>query len=247
MDYIHLEKITRNAIPLYDLLSEWSWKKFELYDKRYSNQDYRCAFFGTFCEIVLWILVQLENFSNHNPDLIIQKRFSKLQDSSRAQILLQIDNINRQSFVTAIMFLIEDFINQILLALGRKPEIPYKNNIKTITKLLFEGSFQKFNILYSPYLIRNSLHNNGYIKILNDEFDLEIGEKTYQFKKDIQITFAGWDNLFILTDEILKIIIEIIENKNIESIYVTTRNTSHCYCCLNLRSYQYLDNQKTLF
>ena len=35
----------------------------------------------------------------------------------------------------------------------------------------------------------------------------------------MQITFAGWDNLFILTDEILKIIIEIIENKNIKSIY----------------------------
>jgi hypothetical protein len=62
------------------------------------------------------------------------------------------------------------------------------------------------------------LHNNGYIKILNDEFDLKIGEKTYQFKKDKQITFADWDNLFILTDEILRTIIEIIGNKNIGSI-----------------------------
>ena len=38
--------------------------------------------------------------------------------------------------------------------------------------------------LYVLYLVRNTLHNNGFIKVLGKDFDLVIDGETISFKKN---------------------------------------------------------------
>ena len=218
MTFISLQETNRITIPFCETLLQEVWKKSVYYYSIYGEEDYRYSFFATYSATLLWALVQLENFSNHNPDSIIKNRFDTLKKSSLAQLLLQYDTINRQSFVVVTMALVEDFINSVCQEVFSKTYPNYSQNIKKLCDKIFPENQYKFHVLYSLYLIRNSLHNNGYIKILNQGFDLQIGAKKYVFQKGQQITFSGWNNLLIITKELLNIIIQIIENKDIKLI-----------------------------
>ena len=227
MSVTSLENTNRVAIPCYDDLFRKVFNTFNIHAKIYGKEDYRCVFYGTYCETLLWTLVQLENLSNHNPKPIISKRFKNLTPSSRAQILLQYDTINRQAFVSVTMAQVEDFINALCQELFGKSFTYYAISIKKLCNKIFPQKPSKYYSLYALYLIRNSMHNNGYIKILKDDFDLQIGSTIYKFRKGEQISFAGWDNICIITGELLNIINETIENKNIHSI--SRINHTHVY------------------
>jgi hypothetical protein len=213
-----LQELTRNATPFCETLFRQVWQDFIKFGKKYGNDDYRSVFFGTYCETLLWTLVQLENFSNHNPDPIIKKRFAVLKRSSLAQILLQYDTINRQSFTVVTMALVEDFINAICEELFGKTFPKYSISIQRLCDRIFPASQDKFNRLYSLYLVRNTLHNNGFLKILKNDFNLQIGSRLYQFRKGQQLTFTGWQDLFIITGDLISVITELIENPNILGI-----------------------------
>lgn len=218
MSYINLQQTNRKIIPFYDSLLKETWKHFLNYDKIYGQEDYRSVYFGTLVSSILWTISQLEIFSNHIPNPIICNRFDNLEESSFAQILVQYDTINRKTFVFDTMALSEDFMNSICIEVFKKQFNTYKESIDEITKSIFSGGQDKLNILYSLYLVRNSLHNNGFIKRKIQEFDLTIETKTYSFRNNSQITFSGWDNLHILIQKLLETIVEIIENPIIKNI-----------------------------
>ena len=71
-------------------------------------------------------------------------------------------------------------------------------------------------ILNLPAITRNSLHNNGYHK--EKDFDATIGSKTYEFQKDKQVNFAGWDNFYIMFDELLNIIEIILKSSDVKQL-----------------------------
>ncbi len=72
------------------------------------------------------------------------------------------------------------------------------------------------DILNLPAVTRNSLHNNGYHT--EKDFEVRIGRRTYKFEKDTQVRFAGWDNLFIMFDELLDVLEVIIESAKVKHI-----------------------------
>ena len=218
MEIVSIQQLNRDAIPSYDSLFQDVWNNFVKYDSKYGKDDYRSIFYGTYSETLLWALVQLEIFSNHIPKPIIKNRFDNLKPSSLAQVLLQYDTINRQAFVVVTMALVEDFINAICQELFRISFTNYSKAIENLCNKIFPNDLTKFHGLYSLYLIRNSLHNNGSVKILKNDFDLHLEGRKYEFRRGQQITFAGWDNLPIIVRHLLNIITEIIENKNIQSI-----------------------------
>lgn len=127
MELVNLHDLTRQAIPMYDKLFRTTYQFAMNYGKQYSIHDYRYNYFIILSELILWTIIQLEIFSNHNPDLIIERRFEKLTEKSKHQILLQLDTFNRQNFINSAMFISDDFINSVLSKLTKTSN--YKNNI----------------------------------------------------------------------------------------------------------------------
>jgi hypothetical protein len=70
-------------------------------------------------------------------------------------------------------------------------------------------------VLNAPAQVRNSLHNNGYAGF---NFEITLRGRTYNFIKDQQVKFTGWDNLYIFFDELLDVLIEIINNPAVQKI-----------------------------
>ena len=82
------------------------------------------------------------------------------------------------------MFNVEFFINSLMLSLqpSSKPR-DYKLIIDEFNKLILKNS-NKRNILHAPYLIRNAIHNNGYLLRLRlkDKFRPSLRNNIYDFK-----------------------------------------------------------------
>jgi len=74
---------------------------------------------------------------------------------------------------------------------------------------------QKHKVLNSTYLIRNSLHNNGYAY---HDFKITLRGKSYNFIKGKRIDLSGWDNLFIFFDELIYLLIKIARNTKVKDI-----------------------------
>jgi hypothetical protein len=218
-ELISLEYVAIQAKNSFIELHKKVWANGLKYKKIYGNDDIRGDFYIVFSELLLWLIIQLENFHEKYPQQKIGNYMS-LEKRSRTQMILQFDTINRQSFITIAMFNIEIFI--VALATGLKLK-PRSNNYKDTVESLSENLFpleakETFRLLYSPYLIRNSLHNNGYIKQLKEDFEISIGGKKFIFKKDTKVTLGGWDNLYILIDGLLDILIQIMEHDKLKSV-----------------------------
>jgi hypothetical protein len=61
----------------------------------YGNDDIRGDFFIVFSELLLWVIIQLENFHEKYPQQKIEN-YRSLEEHSRAQMILQFDTINRE-------------------------------------------------------------------------------------------------------------------------------------------------------
>ena len=74
----------------------------------------------------------------------------------------------------------------------------------------------QFKILNVPADIRNSLHNNGYH--VENDFEVTIRGKFYKFEKGKKVMLAGWNNLYIIFDELLNVIEIIIESPQVKQL-----------------------------
>ena len=138
-----------------------------------------------------------------------------LVPSGEANFLYQIDTLNKRFFITETMFNVEFLLSLILQQIQpHQKNKTYKDIIDDLNNLILKDN-DKRNILYAPYLIRNSFHNNGHIRRLAKEFTIKLNEREYQFKKG-QTTFAGWNDIIIFINGILSILIEIIESYKVK-------------------------------
>jgi hypothetical protein len=62
--------------------------------------------------------------------------------------------------------------------------------------------------------VRNSLHNNGYHN--KEYFKGDIRGRSYGFVNGEKITFSGWDDLYIMFDELLGVIEIITESPQVK-------------------------------
>ena len=150
---------------------------------------------------------------------ITRKKFNnmKLVPSGEANLLYQIDTINRRCFITEFMFNVEFFLHSILSKIQQFEKIKlYKEIIDDLNKRILKDD-NKRNILYAPYLIRNSIHNNGQILKLNEEFIIKSKYKDYPFKKGL-VTFVGWWDIVIFIEEMLSVLVELIESDKVKDI-----------------------------
>jgi hypothetical protein len=100
-----------------------------------------------------------------------------------------------------------------------------------LTKIVKEElnlSDDQQKILNLPAMITNSLHDNGYHK--EKDCKVVVGIRTYRFEKGKKVRFAGWDNLYIMFDElldVLEVIIESVRVKQLPKIPHTSETYQH--------------------
>jgi hypothetical protein len=217
MDIASLEYLANKSKEDFIVMLKKVWTKGKEYRRDYGDNDFRVDFFIVFSELVLWTIAQLENFHELYPHNKIDK-YMQLKRSSKAQLLSQFDTINRCAFILEAMFCVEHFISAIACSLNINSGGGYKSTIDNLCNKLFGSDNSKSNILYAPYLLRNSLHNNGYIRILKEDFEISVGVKKYAFKKNEQITCGGWDNLCILVNLLLDTLMEIIDHDQVKKL-----------------------------
>jgi hypothetical protein len=210
-----MNQITRKTrTDFYELLKK-TWSYSQKYDMHYPN-DVRANFFIVFSELNLWVLIQCDSYLDildRNTTRI--SRYMTLDPNSRIQFLAQYDTINRASYCTHAMFLIEDFLKVVGKKIGVKDIQNYAAFVKVFLKLIDMIDDKTLLILKSPAHIRNSLHNNGHTSY---DCKLLIGNNEYEFKKGDQMYYSGWDNLYLLFDLLIDKVTEIVENPKVKSI-----------------------------
>jgi hypothetical protein len=204
-------------IEFFNLLKK-SWeRKVKKYCYQYDHDDARCDFFKVFSELNLWLLIQLDDFS----ELLTLSstkisRYMTFVPEDRIQYLLQHDTINRSSYCTKAMFDTEVLLASLASCLGLNPERKYYKLTNQLLSHLYVTDYEKdYKALNAPAQIRNSLHNNGYAGY---DFEACLGGRSYRFIKGQQITFTGWDNLYIFFDALLDALVKIIDNPIIQKI-----------------------------
>ncbi len=203
-----------NAISELLYLRKTIWENGKKYLKTYTQKDLRSDFFINLSMLLTKTIIDIDNFDVTRKKLNI---LMNLIPSGEANFLIQLDTINRRCFIIELMFNVDFFLNSLMLCLqpSGKPR-DYKLIIDEFNKLILRED-NKRNILYAPYLIRNSIHNNGHLLRLKDEFSLNLKNNTYKFKIGL-VKYAGWDNLIIFIEEMIPILVEIIESNEIKEI-----------------------------
>jgi len=213
MSLVSMRDIITNNHPDFLKLLNKIWNKAQDYSKQYGKDDARTEFFTNFSELLIWLLIQFDDFI-HTQDMSSGKikKYITLNDESKSLLVAQLDTINRSSFLTKVMFDVEHFIKSILDYFGQDVGLGYGKLTENFLIELKISDTQKMNILKLPASIRNALHNNGYTKYSINKTVLR--SRTYVANKGDQINFSGWDNIYIIIDEMIDLLIDIIDKNS---------------------------------
>lgn len=216
MSLVSIRKIIMDSYPDFQKLLKKTWDKAVACEKKYGRDDVRKEFFMNFSELLIWLLIQFDDFiiTQNTQSGKIDKHI-KLTDESRSILVSQLDTINRASFLTKGMFDVEHFIKTILDYFDHSTGNGYGQLVDDFLNELKIQDVQKTKILKLPAGVRNALHNNGYTKYPIVKTILH--GRVYGASIGDQITFSGWDNIYIMIDELVDCIIDIIDNSKINS------------------------------
>lgn len=211
-----MRKVIEDTHPNWGIIYNKVWKKAFDYEAQFGKDDVRREFFMDFAQLTVWQLIQFDDFlDTQNPRKSKIKKYLKLNDDDSSIMVLQLDTINRSSYLTKCMFTVEHFLKTILDHFGKNTDKTYGLLVVDFLSELGIHDEQKKRILKLPAGVRNALHNNGYTK-----YDIEetiLGSKTYVANKGAQIRFAGWNNIHIIVDAMLDLLIEVIDSTKINS------------------------------
>lgn len=180
-----MRQLIVNNHPNYFKLLQKVWKKAVYYNKQYGVDDARTVFFTNFSELLVWLLIQFDDFINtqdHSTGKI--KKYISLNDESKVIMVSQLDTINRASFLTKLMFDVEHLIKSILDHFNQNTNTGYGKLVDDFLCELNVTDLQTTKILKLPAGVRNALHNNGYTKYNIEETILQ--NQTYKVKKEIK-------------------------------------------------------------
>jgi hypothetical protein len=213
---VSLNQIIVNAKANFIDLLQKTQAPIEKYNNAYGADDARADLFVVYSLLNLWLLIQFDSFLevlDRRSNRV--SRYVQLTEQDRIQFMVQYETITRASYCTKAMFEVEYFLNSLAEGLGIKTVGGYWNVTERMKKSL-KLTDQQFKILNVPAAVRNSLHNNGYH--MQKDFEVVIRGKSYKFEKGKQIMFSGWDNLYVMFDELLDVIVSIIESAEVKQL-----------------------------
>lgn len=140
-----------------------------------------------------------------------------LSDEDKVRLIEGYLASNKLSYVISLFSSVESFIRTLLRE--KNHDINNKNFRSCINTLLSEelttpikGGIQVLEFFSE---IRNTIHNDGtYYSSKNKSRNFKFKDETYTFSNEVRIDFVTWELLIEITDSILSIMIEILDDKN---------------------------------
>jgi hypothetical protein len=224
---VRLDQLIRGAQQDFIKLCLKTDSLVDKYKRGYGDEDGRPEFFMQCYLLNVWLLTQFDNFLE-----ILDRRNNRvtryidLTGQDRKQFVLQYDRINRASYCTAAMFNVEIFLKRIIDNLpGNNKTHGYRNITENLRKSLGLTPYQR-DVLNVLARVRNALHDDGYHR--KPDHTVVIRGISYNFVNGQKIGLAGWNHLYIMSDELLDVIINsIIDTPQVEKL--TIPHTSETY------------------
>lgn len=151
----------------------------------------------------------------------IEKYLSGLGERNLYGFLEQFDIYNRATFATLFNFQFEMIFKGILEEMNVEPESDdYYFTVKSLVDEIYsdeEEKTKKRRILMTMAQIRNSLHLSGK-HTSKYEFEIELEGVQFKFETGKQINQTSWGHLFIISNAMLLILIEILSSQKVKDI-----------------------------
>lgn len=226
----HAKKFSENAFDeariirpkIADISNKINTLRTKYTSEGFPYNDIRNQTLGSTFTLLAWIHDQLDVYvqlysTSRSPGAakIIQSN----PDMKRPQIeelFYHFGMILKSSFLFHFMNRIENCIKKINYFLtNEENRIGYKQSCKDLKKNLEFKTDTEYNILYFPYLVRNSMHNEG---IHKDKFAKGIIDKyTFTFHPDKTIHYYSWNHIVFFCDKIIEVFEKIFDVPSIKN------------------------------
>lgn len=138
---------------------------------------------------------------------------SNITDNDIKQLVTNFDLINRASYLTMFLFLIENFFGNVNEQLSNKcQKCGYRELAKHLLKELNISNInnEKLDILNVPALVRNCLHAEGKHMKNNDQGTID--GIFFKFIKGKTHHYGSWEHTIFFCDKILDVLEEILQS-----------------------------------
>jgi len=216
----------RRGVYPYEVVQKLSDIADRLYrfakDKKYKNTDARhvalmnCGTSLFFAGIIINIVSKVSDGK------LSKKDFIALVGQTHDDVDFTVNIIElevRLGLIVKIQFQIENLFRSLLREL-KVVDID-RSGFVDLAKIIFKQTSlpdapKKFEIIKTFSLIRNSLHANGWFHGKSDAFN--IGGMRFEFKTDERISCAHWRHLWVLLEELVSVVEEILSRPTISDI-----------------------------
>ena len=214
---IEIEKTKKDFLRLLQKLKDNAQITYD----DYTQEDARCGFFVVSYNHVLWLMINFDQYLELLKNKKILDKYSNMKEVGYQQYLLSHNNYNRMSFLTRMMFEVENYMKNILTELNNPINSGFFQLSKNYLIKLNLYSDQRHKILNFPAQLRNSLHAGGFTEF---SIDVEIGVNHFKANRGERITFANLDTIYLSIDALFDLIIDSLKSlkdlKLIQSNYV---------------------------
>lgn len=202
-------------------------KKINILRTKYTKEEFlyndiRNQTLGTTFTLLKWIHDQLDIYvqlystpTSPGAAKIIQDN-PKMNKHQIEELLYNFALILKSCFLFQFMNRIENCVKKVNYCLTNKENrIGYKQTCKDLKKNLKFKTNEEFNVLYFPYLVRNSMHNEGTHR---DKFASgKIEKYRFTFYPDKPVHYYSWNHIVFFCDKIIELLEKIFDTKSIKN------------------------------
>ncbi len=132
----------------------------------------------------------------------------------------KLSEASRLGLVVLYQFQIENLLKNLITSVGEDVPRGYYRIAKLIVETVtLNNSDMAFRILYTPAIIRNSFHSNGYHKDRNNtSWSIDINGCNFTFVSGEKVSCAGWGHIIHALNGVASVIEEILQTNELSSI-----------------------------
>lgn len=185
----------------------------------YNQSDKRRGSLQSLMKIPMWTYMEIERFLpyvNGNTTELMQK--FNLDEHDSILFAKSIDIFIKAAFLTLFMFQVESLLKMIRNNLpNTSSNDSYGKIAEDVVRITHPTNWQQqLDVLRTPALIRNCLHNSGVHN--KPSVSLIVNGRTFSFVQNQMFGNAGWDNLYFVIDELVNVLDEILTSQDVTQI-----------------------------
>jgi len=188
---------------------------------RYRNDDARYIALTHCREAILASRMVTTMLANVEERRLTPQQFQELVGVGPAQQASEkLSEASRLGLVVLCQFQIENLLKNLIASLGgTSPRGYYKIGKDLVGRVSLSKGDYAFRILYTPALIRNSFHSNGYHKDKkNPSWSLDIDGCMFTFTINKKISCAGWGHIIQALNAVASVTEEVLQSPEIVAI-----------------------------